>query len=113
MNFGQEVIPKNSATATSSCRYAGVREGITFTARPIARQLQAMVGAGQTPQPVCDSFPTMQKDRARWMELAELAANEQDPKKLLALISEINQLLDRKQHRLDDIATCSPPSEPK
>jgi hypothetical protein len=43
----------------------------------------------------------MQKTRERWMELAELAANEQDPKKLMALIVEINQLLGQKQARLD------------
>ena len=34
------------------------------------------------------------------MELAELAANEQDPKKLLELVREINDLLEQKQHRL-------------
>ena len=43
----------------------------------------------------------MLKNRERWLELAELAANEQDPKKLMALISEINQLLAEKQARLD------------
>lgn len=35
------------------------------------------------------------------MELAELAAEEQDPKKLLALIREINELLEAKQKRLE------------
>ena len=43
----------------------------------------------------------MQENRERWMELAELAANEQDPDKLLALVHEINELLDKKQKRLD------------
>ena len=43
----------------------------------------------------------MLRNGERWLELAELAANEQDPKKLMALISEINQLLAEKQARLD------------
>jgi hypothetical protein len=43
----------------------------------------------------------MQENRERWMELAELAANEQDPDKRLALVQEINELLDKKQKRLD------------
>ncbi len=42
----------------------------------------------------------MQEDRERWMELAALAAEEKDPDKLLALVKEINILLDRKQARL-------------
>jgi hypothetical protein len=33
----------------------------------------------------------------RWVELAELAANEQDPEKLLVLAEEIIQLLEKKQ----------------
>ena len=44
----------------------------------------------------------MRENRERWMELAELAANEQDPDKLMALVREINELLDKKQRRLDD-----------
>ena len=43
----------------------------------------------------------LQKDKARWMELAELAANEQDPVKMLAIIRELNELLDKKQYRLE------------
>ncbi len=42
----------------------------------------------------------MQDDRERWMQLAALAAEEKDPEKLLALVKEINVLLDRKQIRL-------------
>ena len=45
----------------------------------------------------------MQQKRERWIELAELASNEQDPKKLMALVSEISQLLERKR---------MPPNEP-
>jgi hypothetical protein len=48
------------------------------------------------------------------MELAELAAKEQDPQKLLELVTEINALLSKKQHRLDDLAAANkPPSESK
>jgi hypothetical protein len=43
----------------------------------------------------------LQKDKARWMELAELASTEQDPVKMLALIRELNELLDKKQRRLE------------
>jgi hypothetical protein len=38
--------------------------------------------------------------KKRWMELCELAANEQDSQKLLALVKEINRLLDEKELRL-------------
>jgi hypothetical protein len=37
----------------------------------------------------------------RWFELAELAASEQDPKRFIDLITEINRLLDEKHERLD------------
>jgi hypothetical protein len=37
------------------------------------------------------------------MELAELAANEQNPDKLMALIREIDQLLNEKQTRLNEL----------
>jgi hypothetical protein len=45
----------------------------------------------------------MQENRERWMELAELAANEQDPIKLLKLVQEITELLEKKQRRLNDL----------
>ena len=41
------------------------------------------------------------KQKEKWMELCELAANEQDANKLLALLTEINRLLESKQPRLD------------
>jgi hypothetical protein len=37
------------------------------------------------------------------MELAELAANEQDPDKLMELVREIEQLLTEKQNRLNGL----------
>jgi hypothetical protein len=42
-----------------------------------------------------------QQEKEKWMELCELAANEQDANKLLALLTEINRLLEVKQPRLD------------
>ena len=38
--------------------------------------------------------------KERWMQLAELAATEQDPVELLKLITEINELLAEKEERL-------------
>jgi hypothetical protein len=37
------------------------------------------------------------KDDLRWMELCQLAAHEQDPKKLTELFAEINRILASKQ----------------
>ena len=38
--------------------------------------------------------------RERWQHLCELAAEEQDPEKLLDLVKEINRLLEAKEARL-------------
>ncbi len=46
----------------------------------------------------------MQEKRERWMHLCEQAANEQDPEKLMALIAEINQLLEAKERRLKNLS---------
>jgi hypothetical protein len=40
------------------------------------------------------------KDKVRWMELCEQAAVEQDPKKLMELVTEINRLLLEKERRV-------------
>jgi hypothetical protein len=53
----------------------------------------------------------VQDDTERWMELARLASTEQDPVKLLELVEEINQLLDKKQARLRDIRSTQKPSQ--
>jgi len=45
-------------------------------------------------------FSTM-KDKERWLELCQQAAVEQDPKKLMALVTEINRLLQEKEQRLN------------
>ena len=47
-------------------------------------------------------------NKERWRELCEQAAVEQDPKRLLELTKEINDLLLGKQHRLD---ASSPPDK--
>ncbi len=41
----------------------------------------------------------MDTKKERWVELAELAANEQDPTRLMALVSELNELLAHKPQR--------------
>lgn len=38
--------------------------------------------------------------KEKWLELCELAAKEQDAKKLMALVQEINRLLEEKEQRL-------------
>jgi hypothetical protein len=45
--------------------------------------------------------------KEEWLELCEQAANEQDPKKLMALIAEIDRLLAAKQQRLKGLAPAS------
>jgi len=54
--------------------------------RPLACQIGARVMQG--------------KVREKWMQLCELAVVEQDPEKLMALITEINRILDEKDRRL-------------
>ena len=44
------------------------------------------------------------RNRERWHELCELAANEKDSKKLMLLVEEINRLLAEKHARLKDEA---------
>ena len=43
-------------------------------------------------------------NKERWWILCEQAANEQDPDRLMALVKEINDLLEKKQDRLDHAA---------
>jgi len=38
--------------------------------------------------------------KERWLELCEQAANEQDPAKMIALVKELNDLLEAKERRL-------------
>ena len=54
----------------------------------------------------------MRENREKWMELCEHAADEQDPKKLAALILEINFMLEAKEVRLKGkLTTAQPPVE--
>ena len=43
----------------------------------------------------------MQENKERWKLLCEQASVEQDPQKLLELVKEINELLRKKQVRLE------------
>jgi hypothetical protein len=43
--------------------------------------------------------------KERWMELAAQAAVEQDPKRLLELVKELNDLLEEKERRLGILPT--------
>ena len=47
--------------------------------------------------------------KEKWMELCELAANEQDPEKLTVLIEEVDRLLEAREKRLQ-IDTALPSS---
>ena len=42
----------------------------------------------------------MKENTERWMQLCAQAAVEQDPEKLMALVNEINDLLEKKERRL-------------
>jgi hypothetical protein len=44
----------------------------------------------------------------RWRELCALAAAEQDPDRLLALVREINTLLERKERRTKNYGRTEP-----
>jgi hypothetical protein len=46
-------------------------------------------------------WPTMEgPNKARWIQLSEQAAVEQDPRKLLEVVNELNALLEEKELRL-------------
>jgi hypothetical protein len=50
----------------------------------------------------------MQDSQERWKQLCEQASKEQDPKKLMELIAEINRLLAAKEKRLKGEASADP-----
>jgi hypothetical protein len=52
-------------------------------------------------------------DKKKWIELCEQAADEQDPKKLAALILEINFILEVKERYLIDETLGKAPSKTK
>ena len=47
------------------------------------------------------------KNKERWEELCEQAANEQDPRRFAELIKEIDRLLTEKAKRLENTPTNS------
>lgn len=42
----------------------------------------------------------MREHTERWMQLCAQAATEEDPTRMMALINEINDLLEQKEHHL-------------
>jgi len=53
-----------------------------------------------------------ENNKKMWMELCEQAADEQDPKKLAALILQINYILEAKELRLiGKVPVARPPVE--
>lgn len=48
------------------------------------------------------------QEKERWLQLCELAANEQDHEKLIALVKEITQLLEDKERRVRGEAPQTP-----
>jgi hypothetical protein len=53
----------------------------------------------------------VEKHIERWKELAEQAAKEKDPKRMLELVHEINELLEQKERRLRGIPASKPTSD--
>jgi hypothetical protein len=53
------------------------------------------------------------KDQERWKQACELAAKEQDPKKLAELAKEIIRLLDEKDARLKQSQQPTDPQKPQ
>ena len=49
----------------------------------------------------------------QWRQLCELAAIEQDPERLIALVREINRLLEEKEQRLKPQQPTSPNTKAK
>jgi hypothetical protein len=57
-------------------------------------------------------WPMEGETKERWFQLAQLAAVEQDPEKLIALVQEINRLLDEKEERLNQRRSGAGPIHP-
>jgi hypothetical protein len=52
-------------------------------------------------------------NKESWMQLCELAAQEKDPVKLMALIAEIERLLETKQQRVTRAPAENPAKNPR
>jgi hypothetical protein len=53
------------------------------------------------------------ENEQRWRELCERAAKETDPDRLIALVQEINRLLEAKEQRLRRAAPGRRPGKPE
>lgn len=53
----------------------------------------------------------MREHTERWMQLCAQAATEEDPSRLMALVDEINDLLEQKERRLRILLARSGKSE--
>ena len=66
-------------------------------------------------EPILSDLRTALHDKIQngetWMALCERAAVEQDPKKLLELVSEINRLFEAREKRLTGHTTPKPPDK--
>lgn len=47
-----------------------------------------------------NEVPTNEKQQEEWLRLCALAAKEQDPEKLYALVQQINRLLEEREMKL-------------
>jgi hypothetical protein len=84
----------NKACATSS---GGLLEVVHVVRIKTAAKIDAVARKSRRKW----ANPMKGKEKERWMELCEQAANEQDSAKLLKLITEINRLLDEKSQRIE------------
>jgi hypothetical protein len=53
------------------------------------------------------------KVKEQWLQLCEQAAVEQDSQKLIALVEEINRMLDEKEQRLKRSSAAKATADPK
>jgi len=88
--------------------FACLRENPRDTVTPLSSISLAHFGA--TPPHIVVGIvrfwfspPMNEQQKERWMELAEQAAIEQDPVKLLDLVGEINRMLEEKEQRLQKL----------
>lgn len=64
--------------------------------------MPATIDVPRTPVECWPDWSTLMQGTAKkeWTQLCEQAAVEQDPEKLMLLVSEINRMLDEKEERL-------------
>jgi hypothetical protein len=69
--------------------------------------------SGPEPNPVENAASSHRPVAETWVTLCAQAAIEQDPKRLLDLVIEINRLLDVRRKRLEQASTAIISSEPE